>query len=312
MGEEALASHPHMNPTKAAILVVVALVAGLPASPAGAVITAAPDEAIAFWSARDGNREIYLAHADGLPPALLGNLTQDEREDVDPAWSFDGRRIAFARRAAGSDFEIVAMDAEGGPAAVLTSNGVDDRQPAWSPTTTGRIAFARRTSSDSSQIFTMNSSGTDVVRITPAFEGRLDSAPAWSPDGTQIAYNCGARDICIALADGTQLTRFVAAPFLVPAQPSWSPDGEWLAYGAYGVWLVEPDGSDLSQVGASGSVVAVGAHPWWSPNGKRLVFAAGDLYVVNLDGSGLTRLTQFNGYVDGAPVAATEPCWSPR
>lgn len=302
-----------MHPTRASLLVAVALVAGLPASPAGALIAAAPDEAIAFWSARGPDREIFLVQVNGGVP--LGNLTQDEREDVDPAWSVDGRRIAFARRAPGSDFEIVAMDSEGGPGSVLTSNAVDDRQPAWS--LTDKIAFARRTSSDSSQIFTMSQGGTNVLRITPEVGGRFDSAPAWSPDETQIAYvsqRAGAFPaIYVMNADGSGDARLTTSP-CPEGNPSWDPVsalGDRVAFDR----RCDPGPSNIvvySFLGPAENEISVPMReaydPDFSPNGDEIAFASHltsggdrDIWVMEDSGAGAVALAGMSAASDLAP-----------
>jgi len=107
-----------------------------------------PDGArIAFVSERDGNEEIYLTlapHASaGVNPdgANLLRLTHNKAEDWFPAWSPDGKRIAFSSNRDGNH-EIYVMPAPGPQAKVnadgsdqkrLTNNNAEDWGPVWMP-----------------------------------------------------------------------------------------------------------------------------------------------------------------------------------
>src|SRR5918996_4057975 len=120
----------HMNPTRTTISIIASLLVSGLALPVPPVAAApAPDEAITFWSPRDGNREIFLTRADG--GGFLGNLTADSiAQDADPAWSPDGSRIAFAKQLVNkTTYELFVMSSEGGNLRRLPTNSVDDRQP---------------------------------------------------------------------------------------------------------------------------------------------------------------------------------------
>jgi Tol biopolymer transport system component len=80
---------------------------------------------IAFVSDRDGNSEIYVMDPDGSD---VTRLTNDPAGDLAPAWSPDGRRIAFVRNR-----EIVVMNADGTGVTQLTDGRCCSDNPAWSP-----------------------------------------------------------------------------------------------------------------------------------------------------------------------------------
>ena len=63
------------------------------------------------------------------------NLTRNPAHDGDPAWSPDGRKIAFVSRRDGN-YEVYVMNADGSGQRNLTHNAANDGLPAWSPTRT--------------------------------------------------------------------------------------------------------------------------------------------------------------------------------
>lgn len=296
-----------MKPTRTTILIIVSATLaglGLPASPAGAV-PPGPDEAIAFWTPREGNREIYLTRADGS--GLIGNLTGDPiAQDIDPAWSPDGTRVAFARKLVNkTTYDLFIMSSEGGGLQRVTTNSVDDRQPAWSPDS-ARIAFARGSGGDGySQIFVINTDGTGETALTAAKAGKLDAEPSWSPDGTQIAF-ASDRDgtlteIYTMLSDGSVQTKrtFNAC---IDSNPAWSPNGGGIAFDR----LCPGESSDIWTMNATGGAQQNITNtpsqeefdPDWSPDGTGIAFGGypvgggnRDIYTMAADGSGVTRIT---------------------
>ena len=91
-----------------------------------------------FVSWRDGNGEVYAMDADGSEPR---NLTQHPAKDVRPAWSPDGRSIAFVSRR-DRQSEVYVMNADGSRKRNLTRDRASDDYPTWSPDGR-RIAFLR-------------------------------------------------------------------------------------------------------------------------------------------------------------------------
>ena len=151
--------------------------------------------------------------ADGSNPT---NLTQNPLVDeIGPAWSPDGSKIAFKRQG-----EIYVMDADGLNPISLTSGASNtDSSRTWSPDGT-RIAFVSRRDNNE-EIYVMSADGSNPTRLTN--NTVFESSPAWSPDGSEIVFT-SRRDlnseIYVMSADGSNPTRLTAHP-ASDSSPDW-------------------------------------------------------------------------------------------
>jgi hypothetical protein len=127
-------------------------------------------------------------------------------------------------------------------------------------------------------IYTFNADGSDVVDITPDL--LPDRDPAWSPDGTKIAFGTvrsGDFEVFGMNDDGTGLTNISNSPGTADRDPSWSPDGTKLAFESTNgfsteVWRMNSDGSSKEQLTNSSPALS----PAWSPDGTQIAFAQGN------------------------------------
>ena len=158
--------------------------------------------------------DVLVINADGTSSR---NLTNTVLPDGISDWSPGGSSIAFLRAPTGecsdSDPDIFAMDSVGGNERLIVSGPDAEFGPAYSPDGS-RIAFVREFSNPSANLFSsglyvMNADGTDQTKIGPDFRSNDDSRPAWSPDGTKIAFSgsllgeFAAPQIYVINSDGT-------------------------------------------------------------------------------------------------------------
>ena len=174
---------------------------------------------------RDGNQaDIYVMDING---GRQRNLTKHAiADEVHPAWSPDGRKIAFVSGRDGNS-NIYVMDADGKNVHQLTDHPVSDTNPAWSPN--GQEIAFQSTRDGNIDIYVMDTNGGNIRRLTHRLA--FDITPAWSPNGRKIAFVSYGSGVNFAIyimdADGSDIERLTNYPAEFPV---WSPDGKQLAF----------------------------------------------------------------------------------
>jgi len=180
---------------------------------------------ILFASYRDdpSSLEIYSMNSAGTD---VSRLTNSPGHDLSPAWSPDGKRVAFVSMRSDDAGEIYVMNADGTGVTRLTYSPGADRSPTWSKDGK-RIAFESRRDDPAGDIYIMNDDGSGVTRVTTYVGADID--PSWSPDGKQIAFvstreagALGPSDVYVLTLDGMSVAR-VTSTGASAGHPSWAP-----------------------------------------------------------------------------------------
>ncbi|HJS97099.1 MAG TPA: hypothetical protein VJ741_22720 [Solirubrobacteraceae bacterium] len=205
------------------------------------------------------NSEIFVMAANG---AGRTELTDTPQGNSDPTWSPDGTRIAFVSERDGQVPDVFIMRSDGTDVRQITHDSARKSELAWSPKG-DRIAFVRTPAGGGDrEIYSVNTDGSGLTDLSND-PTSLDLEPAWSPDGTSIAYSGALHkgesvgmDLWIMNADGSGQHELFHEnnKYSDGAYPAWSPDGTTIAFtanngsGYYHVWAVPASGGQNTEL----------------------------------------------------------------
>jgi len=212
---------------------------------------------------------LYIINADGTG---LKQLTTAPGSDFEPAWSPDGKQIAFTS-VRGGFRQIYALDVDSLVVTLLTNttDAIESSQPSWSPDGTKIAYTVKRVGTY--QVWSMNANGQEGVQLARSGQDLWDYLPAWSPDGRTIFFS-------------------------------------QRRLGAFRPWLMRIDYEDLTQEARRMNFITPIEDVEFSADGFWLVFEGmdgegnRDIYFMTITGSGRTRLTN-------DPKIDFDPAWRP-
>jgi uncharacterized repeat protein (TIGR01451 family) len=306
--------------------------------------------ATAYGKVAPGARIIYLLAVKNNSGSAADSVTLTDNLPSDTTFvscsasggvcggSGNNRSVTFSSLAVGQSATVVLVAtvnnsvAEGtiiSNTATVTSSTVDSDPGNNSTTATvivtatplrqktnGKITFS------TGRIYIVKADGSETATPFPGIPDAI--LPAWSPDGTKMAFmvskfrptypNDMYAEIDVVNADGTGLIAVAdnstEAGFDTFSRFDWSPDGTRIVYVGKDrtIYIANADGTGFSKLPNSPSQVR---DLDWSPDGNRFLFSQlGDIYVMNVDGSGLTKLIGVGTGPDGS-TSNYAPSWSP-
>jgi TolB protein len=258
---------------------------------------------IAFVSTGSGNKEIYSCAFDGYNPQ---QVTRNHSINLSPAWSTDGRHLAYTSYKKRKPDIFIKNLAEMQETSI-NKKGLNIT-PAWVP---GKFELAATLSfSGDQEIYLLTGSGKVIKRLTN-LRG-IDLSPTWSPDGKRFAFvsnRAGSPQIYVKDLASAKVRRLTYEGSY-NTQPNWSPQGDKIVYasvvdGRRNIVVMGLDGQEpLQLTHESGDNEA----PSWSPDGSLLVFSSNRegpfrIYVMTAFGTDQRRLLVMTG-------EQTNPKWS--
>ena len=233
-----------------------------------------------------------------IPERRLWQVTSMARLEVEPAWSPDGRFLAYSSNRNGNP-DIWVQPIDGGTPIQVTASDYAEEQPAWSPD--GRL-IAFKSSRLDGRLYVIPAFGGSPRRVSA-----FGDTPQWSPDGSRLLFYrsrrphvTGAFVVGLDGADPKEVLAGVLAEFNY-FRLAWHPDGQRVSIlgarrdSGVGLWTMALDGSQQTQseLGVDALRYLTEVKPRlgdfvWGPGGRMLFFegqigASHNLWRVDVD-----------------------------
>jgi TolB protein len=270
-------------------------------------------------STSPGVKEIFVMDWDG---ANARQVTKHGTIAQSPAWSYDGRMIAYSAFAYHANQKTRNLDLfsynldTAKRFAVSYRIGVNSGASFFPDNKHMALTISNGGSPD---IYKSTLDGRTLTRLTRTTKGELNVEPSVSPDGSKIAFSSdrsGNAMIYVMNSDGSNVKRLTIAG-KYNSTPAWSPDGKRIAFAGadprnFDIFIMDADGTNMQRLTSAKTArgtMASNEDPSFSPDGRNILFRSNrtgkfQLYVVGVDGENEHRITFDNHEY-------FKPRWSP-
>jgi TolB protein len=257
-------------------------------------------EIVIFSIEEDGYAHLFAYIPNQMP---LTRLTNGDWDDITPAPSPDGTKLAFASNRLGH-WDLFLMDLSSGDITQLTNTPEYDGAPTWSPDGSFLAYETYRDENLEIVVGPVEEPAKNAIRLTAS--PATDHSPTWAPGGRQIAFISNG-DVTLADLDRTDDARFQNLsnmPLASESHPVWSPDGSRLAWatnsqniGRSGIYVWDATRQLPAQWIGDGNL------PAWNASGDQIITTVpapntNFLITYAIDGTIIQPLTPFPHQVD--------------
>ena len=248
---------------------------------------------------------------------------------VSPAWSFDGKMLAYSAFAYRTkekkrNLDLFTLDLQSNRRFHVSYRTGINSGAAFFPD--GRNLVLTISTNGNPDLFKMSTDGKTLTPLTNGPRAAMNVEPSVSPDGKKIAFSSdrgGRPHIFVMNSDGSG-TRAITIAGEYNSSPRWSPDGKRLVFAGadrnpaqprkthYDIFTVNADGTDMVRLTSAkkpNGEMADNEDPSYSPDGRHILFVSNrsgknQLYIVTADGETERRIT-FDSH------KYFKPMWSP-
>jgi Tol biopolymer transport system component len=247
--------------------------------------------------------EIFIVEPDGSLRQVTGLGDEPSVGAAGPAWSPDGRQIAFGPSVVGSGAfpAVLVVNSNGKGQRLIQRLEAEEFSPIEWSADGSQLLYSDATPPGDRRLWLADLATGEIERVGTG------SHPRWLPDGKRIVYVAGVEGL--VPGDPAALTQVVFVMDIAARVPRewalaenahWSPSGDAVLIEDNGLLiLAEPDGSGRREI-------AEGALPAWSPDGSRVAFLSG----TDQDGRSLVSVMDRSGQEIWSGIVGSHMSWS--